>query len=310
MIKHVFKLIIASAILAACEEVPPAINYEKGTQTNDTTYITSSIPEAQPVGAIIEDISGVQCVNCPDATKIVKDVLAAFPGRTYATVMHPNVASLSSFVAPIRKQGYESKYDFRTQDATNILNLVGMPNSLPRGYVNRRLFPGATNGRLLGREEWYARTQQVLQGSTPVNIELENTEFNQATRKGKLKIKLTYTADVSQKHLLTILLVEDSIIDVQEYQDPVTFDVKFNPNYVHMHILRDVITNSTGDPLTNNPAVTLTRGRIFEKEYEYTTDVELPRIQVVPRHAKLIVIVHEEPPSMNIVHVKEIDVLN
>jgi len=113
------------------------------------------------------------------ASIIAKSILNAFPGRAYAVVMHPDVQSLSAFVSPINKDGYKSKYDFRTKDASSILNLVGMPNSLPRGYVNRRLFSGASS-RILGREEWFARCQDELQGTTPVNIDLANS-FNAAT---------------------------------------------------------------------------------------------------------------------------------
>jgi len=103
------------------------------------------------------------------------------------------------------------------------------------------------------------------------------------------------------------MLVEDSIIDVQEYQDQQTFEVKFDQNYVHMHILRDLVTFATGDPLTDNANVTLTPGRVFVKEYEYTMDVS-ELIKVKPDHAKLIVFVHEDETTMNIVHVKEIEV--
>ena len=303
--RYLYIILLSAIGLSACEEVPPLINYEKGTKLKDTTYVESQAPAPQLKGVFLEDISGVKCVNCPDASIIAKSILTAFPGRAYAVVMHPDVQSLSAFVSPINKDGYKSKYDFRTKDASSILNLVGMPNSLPRGYVNRRLFGGASS-RILGREEWFARCQDELQGTTPVNIDLANS-FNAATGKGKLSITLKYTQAVAKKHLLSIMLVEDSIIDVQEYQDQQTIEVKFDPNYVHMHILRDLVTFATGDPLTDDANVTLTPGRVFVKEYEYTMDVS-ELIKVKPDHAKLIVFVHEDETTMNIVHVKEIEV--
>lgn len=291
--------------LAACEEVPPAINYEISKQLNDTTYITDTVLVAQPKNVLLEDVSGVQCVNCPDAAIISKEIMDAHPDRVYSVVMHPRIDALKSFVNPVNKEGYKSKYDFRTQDAADILNQCGVPGSLPRGLVDRTLFSGKTE-RLLGREEWAAKCDVQLQQTTPVNIELENT-FNEATRNGVIKIKLTYTKAVSNKHLMSIAIIEDSIIDVQEYQDPQTFEVKFDTKYPHMHVLRDMVTFATGDQLTNKEEVTLTAGRVFEKEYAYTLDVS-DQIKVDPKHAKILVFVHEAVPQLNVVHVKEIHV--
>ena len=64
--------------------------------------------------------------------------MAAFPNRAFTTVMHPNLNSLSSFVSPITKAGHESRFDFRTNDAKEILELCGIPGALPRGFINRR----------------------------------------------------------------------------------------------------------------------------------------------------------------------------
>lgn len=292
-------------MVVACKEVPPAINYEVSKQLKDTTYITGTIPAAQPKNVFLEDVSGVQCVNCPDAAVISKDIMNAHPDRVYSMVMHPRIDALKNLVNPINKEGYKSKYDFRTQDAADILNQCGIPGSLPRGLIDRTLFTGKTE-RLLGREEWASKCETQLQQTTPVNIDLQN-EFNEATRKGVIKIKLTYTQAVTSTHLLSIALIEDSIIDVQEYQDPQTFEVKFNTEYAHMHVLRDVVTFATGDQLTTKPDVTLSAGRVFEKEYEYTLDVS-DLIKVASKHAKLLVYVHEAVPQLNVVHIKEIPV--
>jgi hypothetical protein len=302
MMNRFLVFITSALVFVACKEVPPPINYEASKQLRDTTYIASpATPQQKSV--FLEDVSGVKCVNCPDAAVIAKSILDAFPGRAYTTVMHPAIPALSSFVDPITKAGHESKYDFRTKDAADILQLTGIPGSLPQGMINRRLFGSS---RLIGRAEWYAKCEQELTTPTPVNIELENT-FNEATGKGVIKVILKYTQAVSQKHYLTVSLIEDSIIDVQEYQDPNTFEVKFNSEYVHMHVLRDVITAATGDPITTDAAVTIVPGRVFEKSYAYTMDVS-DKIKVKPKHAKLLAFVHEDSQGITVQHVNEIDV--
>lgn len=295
--------ITTTLVVVACKEVPPPINYEVSKQLKDTTYVEApATPQQKSV--LLEDVSGVKCVNCPDAAVIAKSVIDAFPGRAYTTVLHPAIPALSSFVDPITKAGHESRYDFRTKDAADILQLTGIPGSLPQGLINRRLFGSS---RLVGRAEWYAKCEQELAIPTPVNIELENT-FNEATGKGVITVTLKYTQALSQKHYLTVSLIEDSIIDVQEYQDPNTFEVKFNNEYVHMHVLRDVITAATGDPVSTDAAITITPGRVFKKSYEYTVNVS-DKIKVKPKHAKLLAFVHEDSQGITVQHAKEIHVL-
>lgn len=302
------RILFASVVLltmVACEEVPPLINYQESKSLTDTTYITATIPAAQLKNVLLEDVSGVKCVNCPDAAVISKSIMDAYPERVFATVLHPNLNSLSSFVSPITKAGHESKYDFRTDDAKDILELCGIPGSLPRGFINRRKF-GDQSDRFIGRADWYVKCQEEMQGTTPVNIELTST-FNDAKNEGILKAKFTYTAAVTNKQYFSIALIEDSIIDVQEYNDPQTSTAKYNNEYVHMHVLRDVVTFSQGDPLASDTSITFIPGRVFEKEFKVEMNVS-DKIKVNPKHAKILVFVHEGTPDLNILHVKEIHV--
>lgn len=291
--------------LVACEEVPPLINYEESKSLKDTTYVLSTVPPAEPKNVLLEDVSGVKCVNCPDATVIAKSIMKAFPGRAFTTVMHPNLNSLSSFVSPITKAGHESRFDFRTNDAKEILELCGIPGALPRGFINRRQFTDQPN-RFIGRTDWYVKCEQEIQGTTPVNIHV-TTEFNDATQEGIAKIKFTYTAAVTTKQYFSITLIEDSITDVQEYNDPQTSTAKYNNEYNHMFVLRDVVTFAQGDPVAKDTATSFIPGRVFEKEYKYTMNVS-DLIKVNPKNAKLLVFVHEGVPDLNILQVKEIRV--
>ncbi|MBP9186767.1 MAG: Omp28-related outer membrane protein [Bacteroidia bacterium] len=302
------RIILSSVILltmVACEEVPPLINYEESKSLNDTTYVLSVAPAAEPKNVLLEDVSGVKCVNCPDAAIIAKSIMDAFPERVFTTVMHPNLEALSSFVSPITKAGHESKYDFRTDDAKQIIELCGIPGALPRGFINRHKFSDQAE-RFIGRTDWYVKCQEQMQGTSPVNIELTST-FNDAKNEGVLKTKFTYTNAVSNKQYFSIVLIEDSIIDVQEYNDPQTGDAKYNNEYVHMHVLRDIVTFAQGDPVAKDTATSFVPGRVFEKEYKYTMNVS-DKIKVNPKHAKLLVFVHEGVPDLNILQVKEVHV--
>ncbi len=303
-----FRILISAFVLltiVACEEVPPLINYEESKSLKDTTYLINTVPAAELKNVLLEDVSGVKCVNCPDAAVIAKSIMDAFPGRVFTSVLHPNLNSLSSFVSPITKAGHESRYDFRTDDAKEILELCGIPGSLPRGFINRKQFVDQPL-RFLGRTDWYVKCEQELQGTTPVNIDLEST-FDDAKQEGIAKIKFTYTSAINKKQYFSIVLIEDSIIDTQEYQDPVTFEVKYNNDYVHMHVLRDLVTFAQGDAVAKDTATSFVPGRVFEKEYKYSMNVS-ELIKVNPKHAKLLVFVHEGAPYLNVLQVKEIHV--
>lgn len=310
MKKSFLYIAFVALVFTACKEVPPAINYEVSKKLKDTTYVTGTIPAAQSKNALIEDVSGVQCVNCPDAAVISKQIMDANPDRVYSIVMHPNTPSLNSLCAPVNKEGYKSKADFRTGDAAKLIQVLGTPNSLPSGYINRRLFSGQTN-RFTSRTDWASLCGTEMATSTPVNIELHN-DFKEATNEGVIGIKLTYTGAVTKKQYITIALIEDSLIDVQEYEDKQTFEVKFNPDYVHMHVLRDVITYATGDAVSET-VTDIGPGRVFEKDYAYKMRIEDPSnnqtFNVIPKNAKLIVFVHEDAPDYNILQVKEIHVI-
>src|SRR5688572_24500027 len=61
----------------SCEEEPPFIDFSPPYKTKDTTYINLTIPPAQNKAVLIEDITGVRCVNCPDAAKKARDIVTA-----------------------------------------------------------------------------------------------------------------------------------------------------------------------------------------------------------------------------------------
>src|SRR6478735_751917 len=73
----------------ACKEEPPYINYEPEYITFETTYVDVNVPVPQPREVLIEDISGVKCVNCPDAAEVVRDLKEQYPGRVNSITNYP-----------------------------------------------------------------------------------------------------------------------------------------------------------------------------------------------------------------------------
>ncbi|MCU0443069.1 MAG: Omp28-related outer membrane protein [Bacteroidia bacterium] len=271
-----FLSIAAFALLLGCEEEPPFINYDPPKTTLDTTWVkpTPSAPQVKQV--LLEDVTGVQCVNCPDAAAIAKALQTANPGRVNVIGIHP-LNLLPTFTNPINKEGHQSRQDFRTQAGADFCtNILGVPNSLPKGAIDRVKFPDKTD-LLMDRTDWTAKTNAQLNEPTPVNITLTHIKEVEGYPIPENELLLEVTVEYTQvptdtnKNYLTLVLIEDSIVDVQEYIDysgPIPAPA-FNDNYMHMHIMRACLTNATGD-LLNKADAPIVAGRVYKKRYKYT----------------------------------------
>lgn len=261
---YLFSAVVFSVI--SCEEEPPYINYEPTKVTFETTYVEINIPQPQLRQVVLEDISGVRCVNCPDAAVIIENIKSAYPGRVNSVTVHPNTPSLDVFTRPITKAGHESKQDFRTQIGGEILNKLGIPGSLPSGYVNRKLFPGKQY-RYTDRTEWTNLCISEMDSIPKVHIVASGLVSG---NEGVVDVTLTFLDNLWGDYYMSIMLLEDSIIDVQESQDGTTID--YINDYEHQHILRDVFTPLSGEKLNNitvagTPITSLERGRVIKKRF-------------------------------------------
>ena len=86
----VFSLIVFLFFLLACEEVPPRVNFTEATLSIDTCYQISEdeIPLNSKKNIYIEDITGVQCPNCPRATERIKEIKGIFPGSVVSVALY------------------------------------------------------------------------------------------------------------------------------------------------------------------------------------------------------------------------------
>ena len=100
---------------------------------------------------------------------------------------------------------------------------------------------------------------QELNDTLKVSIDVENV-YNSSTRLLTVNTQLNYLTDVTDAQKINVFILENDIIDPQETPDGVdTF-------YVHNNILRKVLTNITGDAITEST----TSGSVINKSYSYT----------------------------------------
>jgi hypothetical protein len=299
-------VVLLLGVLVSCEEEAPSINYTPTKVTYETTYVdVNTIPAPQPREILVEDISGVRCVNCPDAAVIVKGLKATFPGRVNSITIYPNTASLNSLTLPVNKpdEGFVSKYDLRTDIGGQLLATLGTPNSLPNGYVNRKMYAGKTY-RFIDRTEWADKVTSEKDSVTPVNIEVTTSYDTDGKLNADLVLK--FTSDVSGDYYISLALIQDSIIDVQETTDP-NVGATYIADYPHMHVLRKMFTANLGDKL-NTPTTTLVRGRVIKKRYAVDIINEAGKAPFDKKHLGIVAFVHRGSDNV-VVQSKEFDVV-
>lgn len=216
---------------------------------------------------VVEELTGVRCPNCPEGTATLVGL-----GDLY----HEQLIVVSIHAAVGYDQPYaESKYDFRTADGTAMANFIGAAQGFPSAAVNRRIVPPETEA-YLPRTAWAGIISEELTEVPQVDLKVHNT-YTESTRKLDIDVDLNPTTDLSGEHRLTILITQDSIVDYQKV------NLAKVPNYVHRHVLRDILTQPTGDIITE----TLVKGVAIRKTYS----VNLPA-NWDEKHCSVVAYVH------------------
>lgn len=242
---------VGMALLAACVEVPPFIDYsEPIVLLKDTTYITGTLPTPEDKVALIEDLSGVRCTNCPDANVTAKDIQSKNPGKVVVVTLFPS--SLKTFTTP-----YPGEDTLVTQDAEYIMtSIMSTPTGLPNGAVDRKKFDGEP-AITIRETKWEKYVNDQLLLKSAVNTDLD-VIAKPDERKLIANIKATFTKKFDHPVFLTLMLLES---DIESKQDTRTGE---KDDYIHHHVLRKCITPFNGVELAPNVEI----GRVFEKGFE------------------------------------------
>jgi hypothetical protein len=284
--KNIIKIFVASLfLLSACkEEIPTGLNLTPERSVFDTTYITNTIPAPQPANVYIEDFTGVKCPNCPRAQATAKNIANANPNRVVVMAIHPGPNILNFFVSPFKTPGddHDSKYDFRSKEGGDIFNILGSSSSLPIGAINRIKFSG--ENVLIDDTKWNNYTNSILASNSKVNIDTFGTKGVYFVEANKIRIntKVTFTTNIIDSQYVSIAIIENGLIDFQKSGGKVIED------YEHEHVLRRMITPSTGSQLKAQ----IIAGRVFEKTFDYEIAIEE---KWNTKNLKVIIFVHNGP---------------
>ncbi|MCB0584319.1 MAG: Omp28-related outer membrane protein [Phaeodactylibacter sp.] len=240
--------LLAGLLWLGCEEIPPVINPSMGGSNPDGPTPV----EDQQRQVLIEEFTGVRCVNCPAGSAAIEGLLGLHGQQLVAISIHAG-----SFAPPYS----ESQYDFRIDEGASLLSYLGEPLGYPTAVVNRKKFDGEFDLQL-GRQQWAGFIAQELLEPPKVKIDIENA-YNNEDRKLEVKATLYVEETISEEDIrISVAITESDVEDLQLTPESGTPD----PNYKHQHVLRGMLTNYDGNPI-DEP---LGAGAIIEKTFSTT----------------------------------------
>jgi hypothetical protein len=225
-------LVFGLLSLFSCEEISPVISPNMGEPVD-----TSINVDSQPRQVLIEEFTGVRCVNCPAGSAVVENLLNTHGDQLVAISIHAG-----GFSNPYP----ESAYDFRTTEGNNLLSFLGAPLGYPTAVVDRKVFDGEFDLQLFSNQ-WPGFISEQLLEPPKVRIGIEY-DYNPGTRALDVTATIFVVETVDEEDIrISVAITENDVADMQltpEGEDP---------DYKHKHILREMITaydgNQLGEPL-------------------------------------------------------------
>ena len=202
---------------------------------------------------LVEELTGVNCPNCPAGSSQLEALIDAFEGKIVAVGIHGDLLT-----EPITG----SEYDFRTQASTDIEDsfiFFGKPSAT----INRNKY-GQDKPSALLTQQWNSAIVDELELPQTVELVIDKT-YDQASRVMNITITAGALVDINESLHLTVLLTEGNIVDAQKNVSEII------PDYVHKHVLRAMLSsNNLGDLV----GTSLEENATITKNFTFTLPAE------------------------------------
>jgi len=215
-----------------------------------------STPVSQSVeqkNVVLEELTGISCVFCPDGHKIAQKIADDNPGRVVLVNIHAG-----GFAVPST-----GDVDLRTTHGNTIDDWMN-PSGYPSGSVQRKVSGGVLPQ---SRGSWESMANGILGENSPVNVALDAT-IDATTREVTVNVELYYTESqtAGTNHYLNVGILQDNIEGRQTGSSANPDQVLPNGNYLHNHAFRGFI--NTGN--VNGDMFDATQSGVITKTYTYT----------------------------------------
>lgn len=202
---------------------------------------------------IAEEATGVRCPQCPDGTRTLTSLQQSFKaeGRELIVV---SIHAAANFSVPFAS----NKYDFRSPDAQALAGTIGPLEGFPSSAIDRRFLPNEISTFINPHTRWEGVMREDFSKDYGLEVLIDN-DFNETTRQLNIDVDIDLFPgqSLSGENYLTVLITQDSIVDTQDDKGVI------NLNYLHRHVLRDVVSNPGGDLITETISSDITVRRSF-----------------------------------------------
>jgi hypothetical protein len=226
---------------------------------------------------IIEEYTGINCGFCPAGHRIVREYEEENPGRVFGINIHQGPFAAGTYI---------------TQWGDALANQTGL-EGYPAGTVNRHVFSGGVTA--LSRGEFVQRGNQILSQTSFVNVAAQAT-IDLETRELIVNVEAYYTADAeTSSNKLNVVLLQDNIIGQQQGASANPAQVTADGQYIHMSMLRDMLTGQWGDDITAPEGSTvIPAGTLVQRTYTYDVPTSISNELVELLRLRLIVFVTKD----------------
>lgn len=236
--------------------------------------IVSTAPQNKK--AIFEEFGGYKCEFCPSGHNIT-ELLELIHQEDFIPI---NIQAKDYAIPNTSDPDLRSDYGDHIADQTGLIGY-------PAGTINRHVFPGLEQGSngttAINRNNWNEAVELITATPAPVNIAAQ-AEIDLNTGELHVLVEFYYTANsAASENRLHLAILQDSIIAPQlnnEYWDQ---------EYVHRHVLRDLITGQEGELIEQT-----TSGTFESRTYTYPLPPLYRNIILQPQHLEVVAFITED----------------
>ena len=227
---------------------------------------------------VLEEYTGTSCQFCPDGHKRANEIAVSNPGRVVLINIHQG-----DFAG--------NNPDYKTAWGDALANQTGL-QGYPSGTINRRVFTGTNI--VLDRVYWALAADTLMTEPSFVNV-AARANIDAATRILTVTVETYYTGNAdASTNMLNVALIQNEVVG------PQTGGSTYNPNqvtangkYIHMHMLRDLITGQWGDTLSVASG-NISAGTFFTRTYIDTLPESIRNVPLVLGNLEIAVFVAKD----------------
>lgn len=243
------------------------------------TEISPVVPSLGDKKVLVEEFTGVRCVNCPAGAAELENLKSIYGDRLVIVSIHTG-----DFAPPYS----DSKYDFRTTEGTALEAWLGVPLGYPTAVVNRKKFDGQRSLQVT-KANWAGLIADESKTASLLNLVI-NKKYTKDSRDLTMIVTLVPTDKLPDDLRLSVLLTENDLVDQQETPQGKKSD------YNHNHVLRRVIS---GDA----------KGVVLNGSLAWSGNFKVPTTWVA-ENCQLVVVAHRGGDIKDVLQVSEVKLMD